>query len=111
MSSDNYLHIVTQDSVSNEKIRLGRLLMWGSVGLFVCTVVWQILQVYGVIDTQLSNWRPSLYAYFFWAICLCSAQVLLYGERGKRTLFILPAVLFVVAMVIFPLIFALGIAF
>jgi hypothetical protein len=34
MSSDNYLHIVTQDSVSNEKIRLGRLLMWSSVGLF-----------------------------------------------------------------------------
>ena len=111
MSSNNYLHIVTQDNVSNEKIRLGRLLIWGSVGLFFCTVVWQILQEYGVIDTEPANWRPSLYAYCFWAICLCSAQVLLYGERGKRTLFVLPAVLFVIAMVIFPLIFALGIAF
>jgi len=111
MSSNNYLHIVTQDNVSNEKIRLGRLLIWSSVGLFFCTVLWQILQEYGVIDTQSSNWRPSLYAYCFWAICLCSAQILLYGERGKRTLFILPAVLFVIAMVIFPLIFALGIAF
>ncbi len=35
----------------------------------------------------------------------------MHGERGKRSLFVLPAVLFVVSMVIFPLIFALGIAF
>ena len=36
---------------------------------------------------------------------------MLHGEQGKRTLFVLPATLFVVAMVIFPLIFALTLAF
>jgi multiple sugar transport system permease protein len=45
-----------------------------------------------------------------WAVCLCIGQVLTRGEQGKRTLFILPAALFVGAMVIFPLIFAVGIA-
>ena len=47
----------------------------------------------------------------FWAFSLCLGQVILYGEQGKRRLFILPAVLFVISVVIFPLIFALGIAF
>ena len=42
-----------------------------------------------------SNWRPTLYAYCLWAICLCWGQVLMRGEHGKRTLFVLPAALFV----------------
>jgi multiple sugar transport system permease protein len=65
----------------------------------------------GRIGIEFATWRPALYAYLFWATCLCIAQVVLYGEQGKRSLFILPATLFVVAMVVFPLIFALGIAF
>ena len=37
---------------------------------------------------------------------MCISQVVRKGEQGKRVLFILPGVLFVVAMVVFPLIFA-----
>ena len=33
------------------------------------------------------------------------------GEQGKRVLFVLPAVLFVLSLAILPLIFGLGIAF
>ena len=40
-----------------------------------------------------------------------SAQVLIRGEAGQRALFVLPAVLFTVAMVIFPTFFGLYIAF
>lgn len=111
MSSKEYLHIVTQDHIPVQKMRFGRVLIWGSAGIFFCLVFLQLLQQNGVADFKFSNWRPTLYAYGFWAVCLCAAQVLMYGERGKRTLFVLPAVLFVISMVIFPLIFALGIAF
>ena len=65
----------------------------------------------GVLDHEFPTWRPALYAYLLWASCLCIAQVVRHGERGKRTLFLLPAVLFVVAMVVFPLLFGLTIAF
>ncbi|MEL6168716.1 MAG: sugar ABC transporter permease [Pseudomonadota bacterium] len=65
----------------------------------------------GQIGLEIANWRPVLYAYLFWGTCLGIAQVVLHGEQGKRTLFLLPATLFVVAMVVFPLIFAIGIAF
>ena len=47
----------------------------------------------------------------FWAVCLCAAQVVARGEQGKRTLFVLPAVLFVVSIVIFPILFGLSISF
>ncbi|RZV98280.1 MAG: sugar ABC transporter permease, partial [Rhodobacteraceae bacterium] len=65
----------------------------------------------GALGLDLENWRPALYGYLLWATCLCIAQVVLKGEQGKRTLFILPATLFVIAMVIFPLIFALTLSF
>lgn len=58
-----------------------------------------------------TSWRWGLYAFIAWAVCLCTAQVILRGEYGKRTLFVLPAVLFVVGMVVFPMLFGLSIAF
>ena len=46
-----------------------------------------------------------------WSIALGDGMVLIRGEAGMRALFILPAVLFTVAMVIFPTLFGLSIAF
>jgi len=46
-----------------------------------------------------------------WAIALCVGIVLRRGEAGTQTLFVLPAFLFTVAMVIFPTFFGLYIAF
>ena len=77
----------------------------------VAAFAWCALAQTGYLVWELANWRPALYAYLLWATCLCIAQVVLHGEQGKRTLFVLPATLFVVAMVIFPLIFALTLAF
>ena len=57
------------------------------------------------------TWRPVLYAYVLWAVALGVGQVLIRGERGQRALFVLPAVLFTIAMVIFPTLFGLYIAF
>lgn len=107
----DYLHIVTQDKISDRRRDLGRLMIWGSATILLVLIVIQSLDQFSTFEFGFTTWRPTLYAYFFWATCLCWAQVILYGEQGRRRLFILPAVLFVISMVIFPLIFALGIAF
>ena len=105
------LHIVTNDNLSASRIALGRAVMWGSAGVLLLVAVLQTLQAMGKLDLGFVNWRPSLYAYVFWAVCLCWGQVLTRGEQGKRVLFILPAVLFVLSFAILPLVFGLGIAF
>lgn len=107
----DFLHVVTQDHITDQRKALGRVLIWGSALVLAATAFVQFLDAQGRLNLNFNTWRPTLYAYVLWAVCLCWGQVILHGERGKRTLFILPAVLFVVAMVIFPLIFALGIAF
>ena len=65
----------------------------------------------GRVAFGFDNWRPILFAYIVWALCLCVGQVLLRGEQGKRALFVLPAALFVISMVVFPLLFGLWISF
>ena len=45
-----------------------------------------------------------------WAIAFGVGQVVIRGERGQRALFLLPAVLFTVAVVIFPTLFGIYIA-
>ena len=105
------LHVVTSDEITPARKTLGKTLIWGSFAVMVAAFLVLGLAETGRIGMDVENWRPALYAYLLWATCLCIAQVVLHGEQGKRTLFILPATLFVVAMVIFPLIFALGIAF
>jgi multiple sugar transport system permease protein len=105
------LHVVTRDAISPGRRALGRLLIWGSFALLVAVALAQILDAAGRLELGFANWRPTLYAYAFWATCLCIGQVVLKGERGKRLVFVLPAALFTVAMVVFPLIFGLTIAF
>jgi len=105
------LHVVTRDAISPPRRAMGRLLIWGSSGLLVLVAVLQALDVAGRIGLGLPNWRPTLYAYGLWATCLCIGQVVLKGEQGKRLVFVLPAALFTVAMVVFPLVFGLTIAF
>ena len=111
MADADLLHIVTNDNISNSRRRLGRLLIWGSAAVLVAVAVMQSIQTAGGYDFGFSNWRPTLYAYVLWAICLCWGVVLTRGEQGKRALFVLPAVLFVLTFAILPLVFGLGIAF
>ena len=110
MSSGDLLHVVTADDIGAKRRRAGAWLIWGSFAAMVAGFGWCALAAGGWIEGP-GNWRPALYGYCLWATCLCVAQVVRDGEQGKRVLFILPATLFVVAMVIFPLIFALSLAF
>ena len=110
MSDGDLLHIVTNDDITDGRRRLGKGVIWGSFGLMILVGLLQWMAQSGRIDLGFETWRPTLYAACLWGTCLCWAQVLLYGEQGKRVLFVLPAALFVGAMVIFPLIFAIGIA-
>lgn len=105
------LHVVASDDISRRRAAVGRAMVMGSTGLMALTFLTLGLAEAGIVESVFETWRPALYAYLLWATCLCVAQVVARGEQGKRTLFILPATLFVVAMVIFPLLFALGIAF
>lgn len=107
----DFLHIVTADDISESRKLFGLSLVWGSAALLGLVILLQVLNQTGTINLGFETWRPTLYAFLIYSTCLCWSRVILYGERGKRALFVLPAALFVIAMVIFPLIFALGIAF
>ena len=110
-SSGDLLHVVTNDNISAKRKTFGRVIIWGSGAVLVGVAASQLAQVLGWHVFGFENWRPTLYAYVLWAICLCWGQVLKYGEHGKRTLFVLPAALFVISLTVFPLIFGLIIAF
>lgn len=111
MSGSDHLHVVTSDDISDSRRRMGRMLVWGSAALMALVALAQTAQQMGWQDFGFTTWRPTLYAYCLWATCLCWAQVIMRGEQGKRTLFVLPAALFVVSLTVFPLLFGLIIAF
>ncbi|WP_374432277.1 carbohydrate ABC transporter permease [Tabrizicola sp.] len=111
MSGSDHLHVVTSDDISDSRRRMGQMLVWGSAALMALVALAQTAQQMGWQDFGFTTWRPTLYAYCLWATCLCWAQVIMRGEQGKRTLFVLPAALFVVSLTVFPLLFGLIIAF
>ncbi len=105
------MHEPLARSVTEPAAPMGRALLWAaSLGL-AAIVLWQALFKAGVVAAGFETWRPVLYAFLLWAVAVGAAQVLIRGERGKHALFVLPAVAFTVAMVIFPTFFGLYIAF
>ena len=111
MSGSDHLHVVTSDDITPGRVLLGRGLILGSAALMAVVALAQLAQTLGWRDFGFETWRPTLYAYCLWATALCWAQVVMHGERGKRTLFVLPAALFVISLTVFPLLFGLVIAF
>lgn len=111
MIEGDLLHTVTADNISDNRKRFGKLLVWGTALFGVAIALWQMAFETGRLASGFDNWRPVLYAYLLWATALCASQVIVNGEKGKRTLFVLPAALFVISLVIFPLLFALYISF
>lgn len=99
------------DPISPGRKRNGRLLIAAATVLLVLVIVLQIVDSAGWADLGFRNWRPALYAFVVWSVALGLGQVLIGGETGRRALFILPAALFTVAMVIFPTLFGLTLAF
>jgi multiple sugar transport system permease protein len=93
-----------------ERKSAGRaLIALTSLGLLLIILV-QVLHTTGTTAIGFADWRPILYVYLAWGIALGLGQVLVRGERGVRALFLLPAVLFTVAVVIFPTVFGFYIA-
>jgi multiple sugar transport system permease protein len=109
--SGDLLHVVTTDNIPPLRGAFGRLIIWGAGAGLITVGVLQTLQMTGPTDLGFTSWRPTLYAYMIWSVALCWGQVLIRGEQGKRALFVLPAVLFVVSLTVFPLLFGLLIAF
>jgi multiple sugar transport system permease protein len=110
MSLGDRLHTVTRDDISPARARAGRWLAWGTFAVFALAVAVQAAHVAGFSAVGFTSWQPVLYPYLAWLVALCWSRVLVRGEQGKRALFLMPALLFVVSIVIFPLIFAVWIA-
>ena len=109
MSQDR-LYVVTNDQISPERARLGKIMVWAAFGLLVAVAIWQLMGGYNMV-TEFENWRPTLYAYLLFITVYCMSLVVRFGEQGKRKLFVVPATIFVLSMVFFPLLFGLNIAF
>ncbi|BBE72774.1 carbohydrate ABC transporter permease [Oharaeibacter diazotrophicus] len=89
----------------------GRLLVAGAGALLALGVLVQTLYAAGLSTVGFETWQPIVWLYLVFAAALCAGQVMIRGEEGEKALFVLPAVLFTVAVVIFPTVFGLYIAF
>jgi multiple sugar transport system permease protein len=105
------LHIVGAGELSPARRSAGRAILLVASLTLAATLLVQVLDKTGTISLGFATWRPLLYAFVLWAIALCVAQAMIRGEMGLRALFVLPAVLFTVAMVIFPMLFGVYISF
>ena len=95
--------------VSRKRVGQGIILLASLI--LVAVFLIQVLYTADTITVGFETWRPVLYAYILWAVALAVGQVLIRGELGKRSLFLLPALLFTISVVIFPTFFGIYIAF
>ncbi len=98
----------TAPSVS--RVTWGRASITITSLLLVALCALQLAKNLGATSFGFADWRPIACAYLLWAVALGAGLVLIRGERGHHALFLLPALLFTVAMVIFPTVFGLYIA-
>ena len=96
---EGQLHIVGAGEQPPARVAVGRAILTVASLILAATLVVQVLDRSGAIALGIATWRPLLYAFVLWAIAVCVAQALIRGEMGLRALFVLPAVLFTVAMV------------
>jgi multiple sugar transport system permease protein len=108
---DRLYTVNTDEDIPASRKRLGSFIFWGASALVVAVFLIQALHVAGASSFGFVNWRPALYSVLVWCVALCAVQVISHGEAGKKLLFVLPAFLFTVIMVIFPTLFGLYIAF
>jgi len=111
LSAEQALQPVEAHHTSRGRRRLGRALIAAASLVLLATLLVQLFDAAGMIALGLPTWRPLLYAFIVWSLALGASQVLIRGEAGERALFVLPAVLFTAALVIFPTVFGLYIAF
>ena len=102
---------VASDGLDAGRRNLGRWLIALATLAFIAVATLQALHAAGLTATGFANWRPVLYAYALWSIALAAGLIMSRGQAGHRALFVLPAVLFILAMAIFPTLFGFYIAF
>ena len=90
---------------------LGKWIFRLASALFVAVAALQIADAVGVVSFGFPQLAPDAVRVPAVGRRAWLSQVLKYGEIGKQTLFVLPALLFTAAMVIFPTLFGLYIAF
>ena len=100
-----------QEILEARSAALGRALFWAASAVLLAIVALQIADALHLVAIRFGDWRPTLYAYIGWGLALGYSQVLRHGDVGRQRAFILPALLFTIAMVIFPTLFGLYIAF
>jgi multiple sugar transport system permease protein len=103
-------HKPASPRVAGNRKNVGRAVVILASLAFLALLLIQILYAAGATTLGFADWRPILAAYLFWAIAIGVGQVVTRGERGLRALFLLPAVFFTVAVVIFPTLFGFYIA-
>jgi multiple sugar transport system permease protein len=108
--ADDRHHKPASPRVPGSRKNAGRAVVVVASLVFLLALLAQVLHATGAITAGFADWRPILIAYLLWAIALGVGQVAIRGERGLRALFLLPAVFFTVAVVIFPTLFGIYIA-
>jgi multiple sugar transport system permease protein len=98
------------DLIPESRKRLGRIIMIVATLGLLATLVFQFLYKIGTTTVGFENWRPLLYVYVLWGVAIAVGQVMTRAEDGYKALFLLPALLFTIAMVIFPTLFGFYIA-
>lgn len=98
-------------AVSQRRQQSGTLLIRAATALLAVLLLMQTLYAAGTTSFGFPTWMPILMAYALWSVALCVGNILRHGEAGWRALFVLPAVLFTLALVVFPTLFGLFIAF
>ncbi len=97
--------------VSDGRRRAGTLLIRSASFVFAALTLLQTLFYTGVIPLGFATWLPILIAFALWGAALCTGNILRHGEAGWRALFVLPAILFTLALVVFPTLFGFYLAF
>lgn len=97
--------------VSRSKWPPGRLIAWAGGLTFLAAALIQSLYANGQLAWGFDTWRPVAYAFLLWAVAIGVGQLVDRGIDGQKALFLLPAVLFTVALAVFPTVFGLFIAF
>lgn len=111
MMIDRLYTVNTDDEIPASRKALGRMIFWAATALVIVSFLVEGLYKAGKTTFGFENWQPVLYAVVLWCLALAVSLVMTRGEGGKKLLFVLPAFLFTVFMVIFPTIFGLYIAF
>src|SRR5581483_1940416 len=101
---------VASGRIASTRRMLGQGILAVASLVLLAVLLVQILRASGTTAAGFADWRPVLYAYLLWSVALGVEQVMARGQRGLRALFLLPAVLFTVAVVIFPTLFGFYIA-